>query len=218
MYRTGIEPPERIWWKKVGRHEKVWVWIAFAWCMVLFAMMPLWHVRGGQNPSGIRHRVDPADYQARVMEFVREYQVGTDNGLPVVEPPPGSHVYMQASQYAWIPVVRLRQGAEYTLHLSSLDVNHGFSLYPLNINFQVVPGYDYGLRIVPNQPGEFHVMCNEFCGIGHHLMVGKIVVVADDAAVAANAGAGDPSDVPDAAAGVTANAAPGGAAGAGGDR
>ena len=186
MYRTGIEPPERVWWKKVGRHEKVWVWIAFAWCMVLFAMMPIWHLRGGQNPSGIRHRVNPADFQARVLEFVQEYQVGTENGLPVVEPPPGSDVYLQASQFAWIPVVRLRQGAEYTLHLSSLDVNHGFGLYPLNINFQVVPGYDYGLRIVPNEPGEFHVMCNEFCGIGHHLMVGKIIVVAaDEAAVGA---------------------------------
>jgi len=230
MYRTGIEPPERIWWKKVGRHEKVWVWIAFAWCMVLFAMMPLWHLRGGQNPSGIRHRVDPADYQARVMEFVREYQVGTDNGLPVVEPPPGSDVYLQASQFAWIPVVRLRQGAEYTLHLSSLDVNHGFSLYPMNINFQVVPGYDYGLRVVPNQPGEFHVMCNEFCGIGHHLMVGKIIVAAEDAvadaesaaadeaATASMAGGGGPDLAPDAAAAGPANAGMDDGGTPGGDR
>ena len=176
MYRTGIEPPERIWWKKIDRHEKVWVWIAFAWCMVLFAMMPLWHLRGGQNPSGIRHRVEPADYQARVTEFIREYQVGTDSGFPLVEPPPGSDVYLQATSFAWIPVLRLQQGAEYVLHLSSLDVNHGFNLYPLNINFQVVPGYDYGLRVVPNEPGEFHIICNEFCGIGHHLMVGKIIV------------------------------------------
>ena len=207
MYRTGIEPPERIWWKKVGKHEKVWVWIAFAWCMVLFAMMPLWHVRGGQNPSGIRHRVEPADFQARVLEFVQEYQVGTDNGLPVVEPPPGSDVYLQASQFAWIPVVRLRQGAEYTLHLSSLDVNHGFGLLPLNINFQVVPGYDYGLRIVPNEAGEFHVMCNEFCGIGHHLMVGKIIVV----------GADEVADADTDDAGAT-NAAADGDTGPGGDR
>ena len=205
MYRTGIEAPERVWWKKVGRHEKIWVWIAFAWCMVLFAMMPLWHLRGGQNPSGIRHRVNPADYQARVLEFVQEFQVGTDNGLPVVEPPPGSDVYLQASQYAWLPVVRLRQGAEYTLHLSSLDVNHGFSLYPLNINFQVVPGYDYGLRIVPNQPGEFHVMCNEFCGIGHHLMVGKIIVEPADASAGGSAGGSSGADAD-------------GGAGAGGDR
>ena len=76
-----------------------------------------------------------------------------------------------------MPVLRLREGAEYTLHLSSVDLNHGFSLFPLNINFQVVPGYDYGLRVRPSQSGEFEIICNEFCGVGHHLMVGKVIVV-----------------------------------------
>ncbi|MDH3222537.1 MAG: cytochrome C oxidase subunit II, partial [Gemmatimonadota bacterium] len=175
-YRSGIEAPERIWWKKVDKTERVWVWIAFGWSMVLFAMMPLWHFRGGQNPSGIRHTVEPADYQARVAEFIQQYQVGTDNGFPVVAPPPGSDVYLQSSMWAWLPVLQLQAGSEYILHLSSIDVNHGFSLYPLNINFQVVPGYDYGLRVTPTETGEFHIICNEFCGVGHHLMVGKIIV------------------------------------------
>jgi cytochrome c oxidase subunit 2 len=30
--------------------------------------------------------------------------------------------------------------------------------------------------VVPTEPGEFHIVCNEFCGVGHHLMVGKIIV------------------------------------------
>ena len=77
---------------------------------------------------------------------------------------------------AGIPCSSSRRARSYTLHLSSMDINHGFSLYPVNINFQVVPGYDYGLKIVPNKPGEFRIICNEFCGIGHHKMVGKIVV------------------------------------------
>jgi cytochrome c oxidase subunit 2 len=154
--------------------------IAFIWCMVLFAMMPFWHLRGGQNPSGIRHRVEPEAYRARVAEFIRQYGVGTEAGMPLVEPPPGSHVYLQAQMWSWIPVLRLREGAEYTLHLSSMDLNHGFSLFPLNVNFQVVPGYDYGLRVRPNQAGEFEIICNEFCGIGHHLMVGKVIVVPAD--------------------------------------
>ncbi len=184
MYRTGIQPPERIWWKKVHRAEKIWVWIAFAWCMVLFAMMPLWHIRGGQNPSGIRHRVEAQDFQNRVEEFIADHQVIgadgtplTDSNIPVVAPPPGSDIYLQAAMWTWRPVLQLQQGAEYTLHLSSIDVNHGFNLYPLNINFQVVPGYDYGLRVTPSQSGEFHIVCNEFCGVGHHLMVGKVIVV-----------------------------------------
>jgi cytochrome c oxidase subunit 2 len=97
--------------------------------------------------------------------------------MPVVEPPPGSHVYLQAAMWTWMPVLKLQQGATYTLHLSSVDVNHGFGLQPVNINFQVVPGYDYGLEVTPNSSGEFEIVCNEFCGVGHHLMVGKIIVV-----------------------------------------
>jgi cytochrome c oxidase subunit 2 len=176
-YHSGIESPKGVWWKPLHGSEKLWVWIAFVWCMVLFAMMPLWHLRGGQNPSGIRHRVEPRAYSARVAEFIEQYKVGEDHGFPLVEPPPGSHVYLQASMWAWMPVLKLHEGAEYTLHLSSLDVNHGFSLFPLNVNFQVVPGYDYGLRVRPDTAGEFQILCNEFCGIGHHLMVGKVIVV-----------------------------------------
>ena len=150
--------------------------LSFAWCMVLFAMMPLWHFRGGQNPSGVRTRVEPTAYAARVGRFVEEFKVGEDNGFPVVQPPPGSDIYLLAQMWRWSPVMKLKKGAEYTLHLSSLDVNHGFSLFPVNINFQVIPGYDYALRITPNQAGDFRVICNEFCGILHHQMVGKIVV------------------------------------------
>ncbi len=185
MYRSGVESPEGVWWKPAHAAERMWVWIAFAWCMVLFAMMPLWHLRGGQNPSGIRHRVEPEAFRARAEEFIATYQVGEESNIPVVEPPPGSHIYLIAQMWQWRPVLRLQRNVEYTLHLSSVDVNHGFNLYPLNINFQVVPGYDYGLRVTPTESGEFQIVCNEFCGIGHHLMVGKVIVV--DGPASANA-------------------------------
>lgn len=174
---TGLDSPPRIWWVPAHRSEKLWVGIAFGWCMVLFAMMPLWHLKGGQNPSGIRRRTDPAAFYARTTEFIRQYQVGTDRGMPIVEPPPGSDIYLAALTFQWTPILRLRQGVEYTLHISSLDVNHGFSLFPVNVNFQVVPGYDYGLRVTPNAAGDFRIVCNEFCGIGHHTMVGRVIVL-----------------------------------------
>jgi cytochrome c oxidase subunit 2 len=78
--------------------------------------------------------------------------------------------------WRWTPILQLQEGVEYTLHLSSVDVNHGFNLYPFNINFQVVPGYDYGLRVTPTEAGDYRIVCNEFCGVGHHLMVGKVIV------------------------------------------
>jgi len=174
---TGMDSPRGIWWKPAHRSEKMWVAIAFAWCMVLFAMMPLWHFKGGQNPAGLRYRTTPAAYYKRAQEFIATYRVGIDHGIPVVAPPPGSDIYLVAMSWQWQPVLRLRQGAEYTLHISSLDVDHGFSLFPVNLNFEVVPGYDYGLRVTPTVAGDFRIICNEFCGIGHHTMVGRVIVV-----------------------------------------
>lgn len=180
---SGIVAPQGVWWVPAAKQEKFWVLVSFVWCMVLFAMMPLWHMKGGQNPSGIRGRVKPADYEARVARFIKDYQVKDakgnlveENGFPVVAPPPGADVYLLAKQWEWQPVLRLKKDANYILHLSASDVNHGFSLLPVNLNFQVVPGYDYGLRITPNKSGDFRIVCNEFCGIGHHVMVGKVTV------------------------------------------
>jgi cytochrome c oxidase subunit 2 len=175
-FHSGVVSPQGVWWRPAGKQEKLWVAIAFAWCMVLFAMMPFWHIRGGQNPSGIRTRVTPENYLARVFTFVEDYKVGEENGIPIVAPPPGSDIYLLGQMWRWYPALELEEGVSYTLHLSSLDVNHGFSLYPANINFQVVPGYDYGLNIKPNRPGEYRIVCNEFCGVSHHNMLGRIVV------------------------------------------
>jgi cytochrome c oxidase subunit 2 len=185
---TGLDAPKGVWWKPAHPSERVWVGIAFGWCLVLFAMMPLWHWKGGQNPSGIRRKVEPAAFFTRTQEFIRQYQVGEDRGIPVVAPPAGSDIYLTALAFQWTPILRLRRGAEYTLHISSLDVNHGFSLFPLNVNFQVVPGYDYGLRVTPTQSGDFRILCNEFCGIGHHLMIGRVIVDEPGASGATPAG------------------------------
>jgi len=181
---TGINAPPGIWWKPAHGAERLWVAVAFGWCIVLFAMMPLWHLKGQQNPSGIRHRVDPTRYYQRVQEFIATYKVGEEAGFPIVAPPPGSDVYLLAQMWSWTPILKLQKGVEYTLHLSSLDVNHGFNLNPVNINFQVVPGYDYGLRVVPTEAGDFRIVCDEFCGINHHVMVGKVIVT-DSAGVPA---------------------------------
>jgi cytochrome c oxidase subunit 2 len=174
---TGLEPAPGIWWKPAHKAEKVWVAIAFAWCLVLFAMMPLWHWKGGQNPSGIRTRVDPKAFYARTAEFARQYRVGTDRGLPIVQPPAGADVYLTAMTFQWYPILQLVKGQRYRLHISSLDYNHGFSLYPLNVNFQIVPGFDYALDVTPTASGDFRIICNEFCGIGHHTMVGRVIVL-----------------------------------------
>jgi cytochrome c oxidase subunit 2 len=165
-----------VWWRKVDRTEKIWLGLALAWCLVLFAMMPLWHWKGGQNPSFETYRTTPAEFQKKVDAFVAKGKVGEEKGTPIVAAQPDEDVYMLGRLWAWYPAIKLKKGQTYRLHLSSMDLVHGFSLFPLNLNFMVLPGYEYVLTLTPTESGEVFAVCNEFCGIGHHQMVGKIIV------------------------------------------
>lgn len=181
---SAVVAPKGNWWAiPADRAERRWIAIAFVWCLILFGSMPFWHLKGGQNPSGVRTKVDPMKFYERTQRFITDYKVGEENGIPVVAPPPGADIYLMAQMWQWSSALRLEKGANYTLHLSALDVNHGFSLYPQNINIQVVPGYDYALRVTPNDSGDYRIICNEFCGAGHHMMLGKILVLEPGAAV-----------------------------------
>ena len=175
---TSFMPPaDRIWWKvPVGREEIVWILIALTWCLIMFFMMPYWHIYGKQNLSNEAYQTTPAKYGAKVQEGIDQNKVGEEAGVPIIHPPAGSDVYMLDRLWQWWPILELEKDKNYRLHLSSMDWQHGFSVQPININMQVVPGYEMVLTVTPDQSGEYGVVCNEYCGIGHHTMVGKIYV------------------------------------------
>ena len=173
----GIYNPPRDWFKAPAGPEKVWVGLALAWCLVMSIAMPYWHIYGKQNSTGEGYRVEPAAFGERVGRFVETNQVGEMSGVPIVEPAPGGDAYLLARMWSFYPILQLKRGQTYRLHLSSMDLQHGFSLQPLNMNFMILPGYDHVLTLTPTSAGEFSIVCNEFCGIGHHVMTGRILVV-----------------------------------------
>ncbi len=175
-----IPPKSRLWWKEpLDRAEIIWITIAFLWGVFMFCVMIYWHITGEQNLSNEAYRIDPEVFAARAEEMAEKYTVREegDTGIPVVHPPPGSDVYMIARLWEWWPILELEKDQSYRLHLSSMDWQHGFSLQPTNINIQVHPNYDLVLTVTPDEAGVFSVICNEFCGIGHHNMIGRIHVV-----------------------------------------
>ena len=176
----AIQPAKGLWWNEpLHRMEIIWISIAFLWGLVMFFAMIYWHIEGEQNLSNEAYRIDPLVFAEKAEAMVEQYQVGEegDTGVPVAHPPPGSDIYMIARLWEWWPVLELEKDQSYRLHLSSMDWQHGFSLQPTNINIQVHPNYELVLTITPDEVGEFSVVCNEFCGIGHHTMIGKIYVV-----------------------------------------
>ena len=174
---AATPPTERIWGKEpIAKTELAWIFIALLWGLVMFFMMIYWHGRGNQNLSNEAYRTTPQAFQAKAQEMVDQFQIGEEAGIPIVRPPAGSDVYLIARLWQWWPILEFEKGETYRLHLSSMDWQHGFSLQPVNLNLQVHPNYDLVATITPTQTGEFGVVCNEFCGIGHHMMIGKIYV------------------------------------------
>jgi cytochrome c oxidase subunit 2 len=170
-------PPERIWWNEpISRVELIWVVVAFLWGLFMFGFMIAWHFIGQQNLNKEAYRILPSSYETKVEQFANTYKVRDEKGVPVAKPPPGVDVYLLGRLWQWWPILELEKGQSYRLHISSVDWQHGFSLQPTNINIQVHPGYEHVITLTPTSSGEFGIICNEFCGIGHHTMTGKIYV------------------------------------------
>lgn len=105
---------------------------------------------------------------------------------------PDRIVYVTARQFDFIfsdePITRkadlgnirgiehlaLEQDALIEFRVTSLDVNHGFGLYGpgrrLLAQTQAMPGYVNRLFVRLTEPGQYQVLCLEYCAAGHHLM------------------------------------------------
>lgn len=175
---SPLKSPEGVWWNwRVSGTERLWIGLATLTALMLFGWMVGWRSLGAQNPTGTTLRVSPEEYMAEVQAY-EQASGHTDQGLV----PTGDDVYIAGQQWAWngLPVV-LQVGKRYRLHLSSFDVQHGFGLHREahmieQFNLQVLPGYEWIVPIEFKHPGVYDVECNEFCGVGHRVMHGQIIV------------------------------------------
>jgi cytochrome c oxidase subunit 2 len=155
----------------------MWLAVIIVWAVAMFVMiMFIWPAIGEEQNDIKTYRVNPVEFRTLTQQFTDQYKVGEEGGVPIVAPPAGGDVYLQASRFQWAPILQLKKDQTYRFLISSTDVEHGFSLQPDNVNFQVLPDYITSLKMTPHEAGVYTVVCNEFCGLGHQVMVGRIIV------------------------------------------
>jgi cytochrome c oxidase subunit 2 len=168
--------PQGAWWTPLGKDERLWFTVVVLWGLAMFVMMQfVWPAIGDQQVTFESYRVDPKQFEALTEAYITAHQVGKFTSLPVVQAPPGD-VYLMGERFQFRPMVKLQQGQTYRFLISSKDVQHGFSLQPDNFNLQVVPGYVTAVKLTPKKSGTYQIVGNEYCGPGHHLMLGRIEV------------------------------------------
>ncbi|MBI5823645.1 MAG: cytochrome c oxidase subunit II [Chloroflexi bacterium] len=67
-------------------------------------------------------------------------------------------------------------GSRVSFYVTSSDVQHGFNIQNTNANFMVLPGQVSKLTITFKNPGTYNYICTEYCGVGHGVMYGAVVV------------------------------------------
>jgi cytochrome c oxidase subunit 2 len=165
----GIVPEEI-----VARTERRWVLMMAAMLVVMMIVIVVTGIGGALHPASNIEVVDPPTLHLHG-EFV-ESNLGT-----AIEPDGSATVRLIAEQYDFVPhCVRVPADTPVKFRLTSADVVHGFLLPDTNVNTMVVPGFVAEVRTRFDKAGDYAMPCHEFCGLGHHAMWARVVVVPKD--------------------------------------
>ena len=74
------------------------------------------------------------------------------------------------------PIVHLQVDEPVKLLLRSKDVLHNFAVAEFRLKMDLVPGMVTFYWLTPSRIGEFDVLCQELCGVGHHTMQSRVIV------------------------------------------
>jgi cytochrome c oxidase subunit 2 len=78
--------------------------------------------------------------------------------------------------WAFVPSeIRVPVGAEITFIGTTADVIHGFHIERTRVNMMLIPGQVSRTTYRFERPGEYALICHEYCGLGHHTMFGKVI-------------------------------------------
>ncbi len=82
-----------------------------------------------------------------------------------------------AKKYRWEPAeIRVKQGTLVELHITSLDVQHGFDIPDVGMKEPIPKRGTAVVRFRAARRGEFKIACSIVCGPGHDDMQGKLIV------------------------------------------
>lgn len=90
-------------------------------------------------------------------------------------------VKVEAFQFGWdMDQDEFEVGESVEFDVTSKDVNHGFGIYnedkELIAQTQAMPEYTNTVYITFDTPGTYEILCLEYCGLAHHVMIKEITV------------------------------------------
>lgn len=152
----------------IDLYEKFWLWGAALIIVVfLFSIGATVTGQALQPPSNVE-TIDPRTVPTDPRFAEPGVTINADGSATV---------RVIALMFGFIPgEIRVPRAVPVTFRITSPDVIHGFQIVQTNGNTMVVPGYVSQFTTRFDRAGEYLIVCNEFCGLGHHGMFAKMFV------------------------------------------
>jgi cytochrome c oxidase subunit 2 len=152
----------------VDLYERIWMIAVTVMLAVMFTVIAIGAMGHSTTPPSHVETIDPTTVMTDVR--FRQQGVSLDQGGRV-------HATVVGTTFTWLPqTMTLPAATPVTFHITSLDVIHGYEIVRTNGQSMVIPGYVSEFTTT-FAPGEYMVVCNEYCGVGHHVMFSKVTVV-----------------------------------------
>lgn len=154
--------------------EKKWLYLASAMVTLFVAAIVYTALEHNIHPPSHVETVDSA--QLHLGGEFAEDKLGVSG-----QADGGVRVTLVAGRYGFYPRrIEVPAGRPVTFRIASMDVLHGVHVPMTNMSTMIVPGYVAQLTTVFPRPGEYPMLCNEYCGMGHDHMWSRLTVVSAD--------------------------------------
>jgi cytochrome c oxidase subunit 2 len=153
---------------KVHSYEKAFLLAGVIVLLACAAALVYASVAVGIHLPGAHGRVDPAQV-TNIAPF-------NEPGLRQLGPNQYQATII-ARAWSFTPAeLTVPAGAEITFVATTVDVIHGLNVEGTRLNMMLIPGQISRNTYTFKEPGEYLIICHEYCGLGHQNMAGKIVV------------------------------------------
>src|SRR5699024_4719387 len=155
------------------KYEKIWLFVGTGTLLVFLTVVGISAFYMGDQPPSCAVTLNP--------DKVEEWPPFDEPGLKQI----GDNEYqlsIVASAFSYDvgsddKIVEITKGAKVHSNVTTKDVVHGFELAGTNVNMMLEPGYISTYTNTFKYAGTYTLVCNEYCGAGHHLMAATIEVV-----------------------------------------
>jgi cytochrome c oxidase subunit 2 len=152
----------------VDLYERIWMWASALLIVLFLGAIVVGASAATIHPPSHVETVDPTKLGEHPEFGNPGVSVRADGGVTVT---------LVAEMFAFTPdPIEVPAGKPITFRLTSADVIHGVEVVGTNVNAMAIPGYVSQLTVTFPRPGEYLMLCHEYCGLLHHAMVGRVIV------------------------------------------